>query len=176
MVVAFGRFDIDQSAALRCVQAECGQAGAGGIQRKRFGRIDHRRQRFDAVRQRGLAFGGLFPDLPRIRGQIDFVVRVIQHALLFGVQVADGVGLFVFKKGFIGADDFGVFLQPLANALAQFDQVFHAVGRQKRVAKNLLRLLANAVHPASALNQANDGPRQIKVDDDAAVLQVLAFR
>ena len=39
----------------------------------------------------------------------------------------------------------------------------------------LLGLLADAVHAARPLDQADDRPRQVVVDDDGAVLQVLAF-
>ena len=45
----------------------------------------------------------------------------------------------------------------------------------ERVAEDLSRLLANPVNAASALDQANDRPRQIVVDDDRGVLQVLPF-
>src|SRR6185436_5185725 len=46
---------------------------------------------------------------------------------------------------------------------------------EKRIAKNAFRLLANSIDASGALNQPDNGPRQIVVDDDGTVLQVLAF-
>ena len=50
-----------------------------------------------------------------------------------------------------------------------------AVGRQERVAEDLLGLLADAVDAAGSLDEPDDGPGQVVVDDDRAVLEVLAF-
>ena len=83
--------------------------------------------------------------------------------------------LFVLEKGFVRADDFGVFLETLADARAQADEALDALGRQKRVAENFLGFLADTIHAARALNEADDGPRQIEVHDDGGVLEVLAF-
>ena len=46
----------------------------------------------------------------------------------------------------------------------------------ERVAKNLVRLLADSVNTASPLNEADDGPGQVVVDDNVCVLKVLALR
>ena len=82
---------------------------------------------------------------------------------------------FVLEKGFVRADDFGVFLEALADARAKADEAFDAIGRNERVAENLLRLLADAIHAARTLNEADDGPRQIEVHHDGGVLKVLTF-
>jgi hypothetical protein len=82
---------------------------------------------------------------------------------------------FVLEKRFIGADDFGVFAQTLADSRAQADETFNAICRHKRVAKNLLGFLADTIHTAGTLDEADDGPRQIEVHDDGGVLQVLTF-
>ena len=55
------------------------------------------------------------------------------------------------------------------------DDPLHAVGRQERVAEDRVGLLADAVDAAGPLNQADDRPGEIVVDDDRAVLEVLAF-
>ena len=81
----------------------------------------------------------------------------------------------VLEKGFVRADDLGVFLQALPDAGTQADDPFDAIGRQKRVAEDGLGLLADAVHTASPLDQADDGPGQVIVDHDRCILQVLAF-
>jgi len=81
----------------------------------------------------------------------------------------------VLKKGFICANHLGIFLQPLPHAGTQADNAFDPVGRQKRVAQDGLGLLADAVHTASPLHQADDGPGQIIIHHDRHILQVLPF-
>ena len=81
----------------------------------------------------------------------------------------------ILKEGLVRADDFGVLLQALPHARAQADDALDAIGRQEGVAEDGVGLLADAVHAAGALDQADDGPGQIVVDDDGAVLEVLAF-
>ena len=83
--------------------------------------------------------------------------------------------LVVFEERFIRADNLGVFLQALAHARAQANDAIDAVGRQERIAENILRLLTDAVDAAGALNQPDDRPGQIVVDDDRGVLKVLPF-
>ena len=83
--------------------------------------------------------------------------------------------LFVLEKSFIGADDLGVFAQALADPRAQPDKPFDAICRHKGVTKNLLGFLADTVHAARALDEADDGPGQIEVHHDGGVLEVLAF-
>ena len=65
--------------------------------------------------------------------------------------------------------------QVLAAWPAQADEVLNAISRQKRVAEDFLRLLANAVDAACPLNEPDDGPGEVEVDDDGAVLKVLAL-
>ena len=79
------------------------------------------------------------------------------------------------EEGFVGADDFGVLVQPLANARTQADQAFDTFGGQKRITENLLGLLPNAIHAARALNEPDDGPRQVVVHNNGGILQVLAL-
>ena len=101
---------------------------------------------------------------------------IVEDAGFFGEEVADeGVVLLVLEKGFVGADDLGVFVQALADARAQADEALDAIGGQEGVAEDLLGLLPDAVHAARALDEADDGPRQVEVHDDGGVLKVLAF-
>ena len=79
------------------------------------------------------------------------------------------------KEGFIGADHFGILVKSCPYAGAQPDQPFDSLGGEEGVAEDVLRLLANAVDAAGALDEADDGPGQVVVDDDGAVLKVLAF-
>ena len=59
--------------------------------------------------------------------------------------------------------------------IAELDDAFHAVGGQEGVAEDLVRFLPDAVYSAGPLDQADDGPGEVVVDDDGAVLEVLAF-
>ena len=94
----------------------------------------------------------------------------------FGEQVANDVVMpFVLEEGLIRADDLGIFLQASAHPGAQADEALDTLGRQEGVAEDLFRLLADAVHAAGALNEADDGPRQVIVHDDGRILEVLAF-
>ena len=51
----------------------------------------------------------------------------------------------------------------------------HSVRGQEGIAQNVVRLLPDAVHAAGSLNQADNGPRQVVIHDDGAVLKVLPF-
>ena len=145
-----------------------GLAGLGGV-----GDGGHL---FDRLLETGFAVGGVVPDLVGVGGEIDLgVVVAVEDAGLFVVEVVNGAGVFVLEKGFIGADDFGILVKSCAYAGAQPDQAFDALGGEERVAEDVLRLLANAVDAAGALDEADDGPGQVEVDDDGAVLEVLAF-
>ena len=46
---------------------------------------------------------------------------------------------------------------------------------QEGIAENLFRFLADAIHAARALDEADDGPGQIEIHDDGGILEVLAF-
>lgn len=82
---------------------------------------------------------------------------------------------FVLEKGFVSADNFGVFVQSLADTGAKPDEAFHSIGGHERVAEDLRGLLADTVHTARPLNETDDGPGKVVVHDDAGILKVLAF-
>ena len=79
----------------------------------------------------------------------------------------------VLEEGLVGPHDLRVLLETLPDAAAQADDPLDAISRQERVAEDLLGLLPDAVHAAGALDQPNDRPRQVVIDDDRAVLEVL---
>ena len=66
-------------------------------------------------------------------------------------------------------------MKPLPHAGAQTDQILHPVGGQERIAEDLLGLLPDAVDTTGPLDEPDNGPGQIEVHDDRAVLEVLAF-
>ena len=55
------------------------------------------------------------------------------------------------------------------------DRLLHAVSRKEGVGENLCGLLTDTIHATGALDQTDDGPRQVEVHDDGAILEVLAF-
>ena len=85
------------------------------------------------------------------------------------------VVLLILEEGLVGADDLGVLAEAVPDAVAEVDDALNAVGGQEGVAENLFGLLPDAVDAASALDESDDGPGQIVVDDDGAVLEVLAL-
>jgi hypothetical protein len=56
--------------------------------------------------------------------------------------------------------------------VAEADDLFDAIARQEGIALNFFGSLTDAVHTASALDESDDGPRQVIVNDDRAVLEV----
>jgi hypothetical protein len=95
---------------------------------------------------------------------------------LLGEQVAEGlVVAIVLEEGFVGAHHLGVLSEPLADAGAKADDLLDAVGWEKCVAEDLVGMLADAVDTARALEQADDRPGEVVIDDHGRVLEVLAF-
>jgi hypothetical protein len=121
-VVAFGRANIDQH-TLRLLHTWY----------VRFGRVDHIGEISNDLLQRWVMVDGIFPDLEGVGAQIHFCVRVaIENAGLLREQIADGlVVVVILKKGFIRANDLGIFLQPLPHAGTQADDALNSIGRQK---------------------------------------------
>jgi len=93
------------------------------------------------------------------------------------LTVAQGLRLvFVLEERLVGPNNLGVLPQPRTHAGTQPNDALDALGRQERVTQDDFGLLADAVDPTRALDQPNDRPREVKVDDHGAVLQVLPFR
>ena len=81
----------------------------------------------------------------------------------------------VFKEMLIRADNFRVFLQAPPDPHSKPNDSLHTIGREKGIAEYLFGFLADAVHAARALDQPDNGPGQVEVHDNGAVLEVLAF-
>ena len=86
-----------------------------------------------------------------------------------------GALVFVLEERLVRANHFGVLLQTLADSGAKADEPFHALGGEERIAEDFVGFLADAIYPPGALDEADDGPGQVVVHDDGAVLQILAF-
>jgi hypothetical protein len=83
--------------------------------------------------------------------------------------------LVVIEKGFIGANYFRVRVEPRSHFCSKVDDRFDSVCWQEAVAKDFVGLLTDTIHAACPLDKTNDRPRQVVVDDDESVLEVLSF-
>ncbi|OQC24336.1 MAG: hypothetical protein BWX70_02639 [Verrucomicrobia bacterium ADurb.Bin070] len=63
----------------------------------------------------------------------------------------------------------------MPHAGAEADYALDAIRRQERITEDGVGLLADTVDAARALDEPDDGPGQIEVDDDGAVLEILAL-
>ena len=92
------------------------------------------------------------------------------------IQVEDGLVVpVVLEERLVGADDFGVLLEPLANARSQADDPLDARRPAGRSSREFFPTSGRCGPRGRPLDQADDRPRQVVVDDDGAVLEVLAF-
>ena len=91
------------------------------------------------------------------------------------IQVEHRLLVVVFEERLVGPDHLGVLVETNPHAGPQPQQALDPLGRQKGIAQDVARPLADAVDAARALNQADDRPRQIVVHHDGAVLQILSF-
>ena len=144
-VVAVGGADINHDTGGRIRVSTPTPAGfVRGTARggQRLGGKNDVRQVGNGLLQRRIGVAGVFPDLVGQRREIHFVVlRVVQDAGFLREQVAnDIVVFFVLEKGFVRADDFGVFVQALADARAQADEALDAIGGQERSSRGFVRL------------------------------------
>ena len=132
----------------------------------------------------GLRFSGLVgmfelrraPYLVRHRHHVHFVVRVVGR-----VFVVDGVA----KGGFLvgGAEEplastehDRVGVKTLAYAPMVADHLLDASGWEHRGHDDLVGGLADAVHAPGALHHSHHCPRQVVVDHDPGILEVLPLR
>ena len=140
------------------------------------GGIHHRRQVLYRLRERRVRRGGVPPDLPGVRGEVDVrLVAAVENACLLVVQVEYRLLVLVLEERLVGPDHLGVLAEARPHAGAEPEQALDPLGRQERITQDVARPLADAVHAAGALDQADDRPRQVVVHHDGAVLQVLAL-
>ena len=131
----------------------------------------------DRLLQRGIAVDGVLPDLVGVRAQVDLGIGVaVENAGFLGEQVADHVVVtVVLEEGLVGTDNLGVLPQPLPDTGSQPDDPFDPICRKERVTEDFVGLLADTVHATGTLDQTNDGPGKVVVDDDRRILEVLAL-
>ena len=92
------------------------------------------------------------------------------------IEIEDSLFVrFVLEEGFISAHYFGVLPQTAADPSPEVDDALNSFGGEERVAEDLFGGLADAVNPARPLDEADDGPRQVEIDDYGTVLEVLAL-
>ena len=163
--------------ALRRAQIDERTAGASILWRISLGRIDDRRKPRDRLQQRRVRVDRILPYLIRVGSEIDLRIRLtVQNAGVLVVEINKFLALaLVFEECFVGSDDFGVFLEPLANARSQLDQALHSVSRQEGVAEDFLGGLADAIDTSRTLDESDNRPGQIVVHKDRAILKVLAL-
>ena len=120
---------------------------------------------------------GILPNLIGVRNKVNLgILFTVEQAGLFVVKIGnDFIVLVVVEEGFIGANNFGVGVEPRSHLRTKIDDRFDSVCRQETVAEDFVGFLADAIHAASPLDEPNDRPRQVKVDDDESVLKVLSF-
>jgi len=82
---------------------------------------------------------------------------------------------FILEERLIGADHFGVFMQALADAFAKTDDAFNTLGWHEGIAQDLFGFLPDTIHTACTLNETDNGPRHVEVDDNGGILQILPF-
>ncbi len=134
------------------------------------------RQGSDGLAQRGVARGGVVPYLVSAGGEIHLAFVLVQDAGLLAVEFGDSlVVVVVVEEPLVGADDLGILLQSLSQAIAEMDHVLDAGGGQKAVAMDGVGRLADSIHATRSLDKADDGPREVVGYDDMRILQVLAL-
>ena len=129
-------------------------------------------------RELGLLVLDLGPHEPSLADGVGLALVLVK--LVLGreralVEVVEEVDfLVVAEEPLVGAEGGGVVAEPLPDALAQADRLLDLLVRDQ-VDEDLVGLLADAVDTAGALDDPDDRPRQVVVDDDVGVLEVLAL-
>jgi len=93
------------------------------------------------------------------------VVEVEDHLLVVGV----------LEEALVGAHYLGVLDEALSHARPKADDALDTRRRKERVAENRVGVLADAVHAPGSLHEPNDRPREVVIDDDGGVLEILAL-
>jgi hypothetical protein len=83
--------------------------------------------------QRGIAVNGILPYLEGIGTEVYFGISIaVENARFLREEVADAlIVAIILEKGFVCADNLGVFLQSFTDAGTQADDPFETVGRQE---------------------------------------------
>src|ERR1022692_873111 len=133
-----------------------------------LGRVDDGREIRNDLLQRRVAVNGFFPDPICVGSKIDLsVIVAIEDAGAFVIEIEHGgFGGLALEEGLVRPDDLRVFAQTLKHALAQADDPLYALGREEGIAEDVPRLLPNAVDAPCALDEPDNRPRQVEVDDN----------
>src|SRR5690348_7580168 len=119
-----------------------------------------------------IGISSVFPDLICLRSQVDFGVGVtIENASLFVIEVEDGLLIhsIFLEEGLIGSHNFRVLSQACAHALSESNELLDAFRREKRVTIDIIGSLPYTIDASSPLDQANNGPGQIIIDDNGGI-------
>ncbi len=146
--------------ALGCAGVHQDAGGRAGERGMGLGGVNDIGQGLNPGGQTGVGVGGILPDLIGEGGKVHLrVAVVIKDAIPFGVEIANApIVRIVLEKTLVGAHDLGVLGQTLADALAQADEALDAIRGDKGIAEDAVGALADTVHAASALDEADDGP------------------
>ena len=85
------------------------------------------------------------------------------------------LALVFIEEGFVRTQNFLALLEPPAQTMAEIDNPIHPVCRKECVASDGERLLTDAINTACALDEPDDGPRQIEIHECTCGLQVQAL-
>ena len=83
--------------------------------------------------------------------------------------------LVALEEHLVASHYVGCLVDAVVQALAQLDNLFHTVGREEGIADDVVALLSDTVHTSGSLNESDNRPWQVVVDDDMRILQVLTF-
>ena len=140
------------------------------------GGVDEVGQGEDPLGHAGVAVLGVAPCEPGLADRVGLPFAVV---IVVGeppvVEVVEDLDLVVCAEELlVGAERLRRRAEPGADALAQADLLLDLVVRDQ-VDVHGVGLLPDAVHAAGALDEPDDRPGQVVVDDDVAVLEVLPF-
>src|SRR5579883_2040117 len=116
-------------------------------------REDDIRELLDDAFQFRVGLDGILPNLVSLRGQVYLVVSLfIQNTGFLVIEIKQVSGVhFVLEENFIGAYHLCILPQARLDALTQANEPFDSIGWQEGVADNIVRLLANTIDAARAL-------------------------
>ena len=83
--------------------------------------------------------------------------------------------LVALEEHLVASHYVGCLVDAVVQALAQLDNLFYTIGREEGIADDVVALLSDTVHTSGSLNESDNRPWQVVVDDDMRILQVLTF-
>ena len=133
----------------------------------------------DLGRNAGRLLFDLGPDEPRFTDCVGLTFVLVEFVFRRNdalVEVVKEVDLLsIAEELLVRSKCRSVVSKPLSNALTKLYSLLNLLVGDE-VNDDFIRLLTDAIDTARTLDNANDRPGQVVVDDDVRVLQVLAFR